>query len=150
MVLETGFISLPPRDGMPPLGASPDGLLLAWRDNPSKGGEPVRIALEFKSRFPFTKVSGKENGEDSYVWAPHKRFPDIMPPTHYAQVQLSMLAAQATSCLYLENTVQKTNVRVVPYDPVWLEAAIGEEPTAVAGPGAAASGPTTGGEWSAQ
>ncbi|KXZ42711.1 hypothetical protein GPECTOR_122g452 [Gonium pectorale] len=56
-----------------------------------------------------------------------------------------MLAAQATSCLYLEYTVQKTNVRVVPYDPVWLEAAIGEEPTAVAGPGAAASGPTTGG-----
>ncbi|KXZ41012.1 hypothetical protein GPECTOR_978g246 [Gonium pectorale] len=127
MVLETGFISLPPCEDMPRLGASPDGLLLAWPGPRAMGGQPVKVALEFKSRFPFKKEPElDENGDAVYRYAPLKRFPALMLPTHYAQVQLSMLACGANTCLYMEYTVTKTNVRVVQYDAAWVDAAIGE------------------------
>ncbi|KXZ51759.1 hypothetical protein GPECTOR_11g203 [Gonium pectorale] len=88
------------------------------------GGQLVKVALEFKSRFPFKKEPElDEKGDAVYHCAPIKRFLALMLPTHYP---LRTLACGANTCLYMEYTVTRTNVRVVQYEAVWVAAAIGE------------------------
>ncbi|GLC57754.1 hypothetical protein PLESTB_001261100 [Pleodorina starrii] len=122
-ILEQGFLPCAAQEGAPPLGASLDGLLVVQLPG---GQQPKRVALEFKSQFPYAKPRGKENdAAGAYTFAPYKRVPERLPAVHYAQVQLSMYATQTTQCLYLQYTVEETFIRLVEYDAEWLRVAVG-------------------------
>ncbi|GLC40659.1 hypothetical protein PLESTM_001098400 [Pleodorina starrii] len=121
---EQGFIALScEQEGQPPMGASPDGLLEV-ECRSGRTSQTRKVMLEYKSRFPFVPAAA-ENAQgapaaESYKYAPFKKFPAALPATHFAQVQLGMLATCTTECIYLQYSVEKTEVRVIPYSAEWV------------------------------
>ncbi|KAG2449556.1 hypothetical protein HYH02_005090 [Chlamydomonas schloesseri] len=97
-IREQSFLPCGVVGGLPPMGASPDGILEVTVPTDVHGQtKMVKVLLEFKSRFRFNN------------------------PT----VQLDMLASETVLCLYLQYTVQKITVRAVKADPDWLSVGCG-------------------------
>ena len=101
---------------LPPMGASPDDVLLAEGPTGLK-----RYAVEYKATFPFVLAKqGKENtAMQLYEYVPGKHRPKVLLPLHYAQMQLQMLVLGVDSCLYVSYGVNKSVVTLIPFCPEW-------------------------------
>ena len=103
------------------MGASPDGLLeveyssgcQSWKNN---------VIVEYNSVFPYVPAGPGEStpgAEDVYKYAPFKKFLVLLRATCYAQMQLGMLMTCTSECIFMQFSVEMTEVRVVPFSPKW-------------------------------
>ena len=121
---EQGLTTSAHVEGLPPMGASPDGLLEVEYRSGSQSWKHS-VIVEYKSLFPYVLAGQGEStpgAEDMYKYAPFKKFPVLLPATCYAQMQLGMLMTCTSKCIFMQYSVETTGVRVVPFSPEWAAA----------------------------
>ena len=102
---------------LPPMGASPDAMLVGQDAN----GRETRMPVECKAPCPFKHNTGP--GQDAAEWSYVETTGEwsVIPAHHYAQCQMSMLATGCDRMLLMQYTPLSTSAYLVQRHDVWAQ-----------------------------
>ena len=101
---------------LPPMGASPDAMLVG-RD---ASGAEILMPVECKAPCPFQHCNGA--GEATWVYVPNTSSWSTIPAHYYAQCQMTMLATGCDSMLLMRYLPEITTAYQVKRDDAWAHA----------------------------
>jgi hypothetical protein len=102
---------------LPPMGASPDGMLsCSSRDG---SGRTMQIPIECKAACPFHVETGPSEGAWKYeplfgAWGPGR-----VPTPYYAQCQMTLLATGCSKMVLMQYLPRTTTIYLVERDDAW-------------------------------
>ena len=116
--LPSSIISGLPTNLLPPMGASPDGMLLCSARDGS--GRKMQLPIECKAACPFHVDTGPSAGG---AWKYEPQFgawgQGRVPPPYYAQCQMTMLATECSQMVLMQYLPQTTTIYLVERDDAW-------------------------------
>jgi hypothetical protein len=101
---------------LPPMGASPDAMLVGRDAN----GAEISMPVECKAPCPFQPSNGA--GEDTWVYVPSTSSWSTIPAHYYAQCQMTMLATRSGSMLLMRYMPEITTAYQIKRDDAWAHA----------------------------
>jgi hypothetical protein len=101
---------------LPPMGASPDAMLVGRRAN----GAEIFMPVECKAPCPFQHSNGA--GEATWMYVPNTPSWSTIPAHYYAQCQMTMLATGCDSMLLMRYLPEITTAYQVLRDDAWAHA----------------------------